>query len=368
VALRQAALTVLLRYIVTEQFRILLLTLGALGGIHLAITGLDKLRTFTSHGASAGALLKYLMLELPLTIYQVLPFSLLMATVIGLGMLSGRSEITAMRAAGISVQRVVMPLLLVGLLASLLLWWAGIGMLPAAGAAAERVLVSVKPPGDGESPILAASEQVWFRTAEGAFYGIRSADLVEGILWGVRIVEMDGNGGVARMITADRMVWQDNFWFLEHGRVIRSTPEGLRLTPFEHTPSPLIRPPQALGEISVHPENLNSRRLSRYVERLAQDGYNALPYRVDLAARGAFPFLCFIMVLVAIPFGLTPPRSHSLARGVGICLVITVAFWMFYSLSLSLGRAGVLPALLSAWLPVASFAAWGSYRLLGIRQ
>ncbi|MDH5527789.1 MAG: LPS export ABC transporter permease LptG [Nitrospirota bacterium] len=356
---------VLMRYVAGEQVRVLLLTVAALGGVDFTISALDKMRGFTGHDAAAGTMLQYLLLGIPKILYEVLPFSLLIATVLGLGMLSGRSEITAMRAAGIGLTRVAMPLLLVGGLFTLLMLWAGMGFVPQANATGQRIMAAVKHGDSGA--VLNQGDQVWFRSGEGVFFGIQSADVVEGIMWGVRIMELDGKGGVSRLITARRMVWDNNRWTLEDGRVVRDTADGLRLTTFETRLSPLDRPPHLLGDVAVHPDNLTSERLARYVARLTQDGYNATPYRVDLAARGAFPFVALVMVLVAIPFGLTPPRSHGLARGIGICLLIALVFWLFYSMSLALGRTGVLAPALSAWLPVAVFAALGAYRLLGVR-
>jgi lipopolysaccharide export system permease protein len=123
-----------------------------------------------------------------------------------------------------------------------------------------------------------------------------------------------------------------------------------------------------LGDVSVPQYELSYKRLGDYIERLKADGYDARDYQMAQAQRLAYPFAAFIMVLMAIPHGLTPPRSHNLSKGIAISLGLALGFWLLYSLSVALGRAGLMPPLAAAWLPLAICAAYGTNRLLAVKQ
>ena len=356
-----------MRYMMGEQVRILLLTLAALGGVHLSISVLDKLRTFLSHDAGFFVILQYFALELPKIVSEVVPFALLIATVVGLGALSARSEITAMRAAGVGILKLVTPLVLVGLLVSLAFAWASMSFIPRANHLSGRVYQQIVA-GASDAAVFSRN-RIWFRADSQTLFGIRTADLQAGEMWGIRILETDGDGGIRRLTTAEQMHYLDGVWQLKNAKVMEGGRGEVRAPARHDTMSaPLMRPPEALGQVSVPHYELSYKRLSRYIQRLKADGYAASAHEVDLARRLAFPFSSLIMVLVAIPYGLTPPRNHSLARGVGIALTIALAYWLLYSLSLALGRAEMLPPLASGWLPIAVFAAYGVYRLMAVRQ
>ncbi len=354
----------LVRYVLSEQFKVLLLTLGTLVGINLAVAVLDKLRRFLAIDADFSTMLQYFALGLPKVTAEVMPFALLIATVVALGGLSARSEITAMRAAGISVVRVVVPLLGLGLLVSLVMAWASLSLVPHANGLAQRVMDRAS-----NQPVMFSRDRMWFKAAENTIFGIRSADPDGTTMWGVRILQTDGNGRITRLTQANKMVFSEGRWQLHQGRhVAAMQDDSLKLVPFASAPAPLARPPQALGNISVPHNQLSYGRLADYIDRLKADGYATRNYEVELARRIAYPFAAFIMVLVAIPHGITPPRSHNLSKGIGVSLLIATVFWLLYSLSLALGRAALLPPLAAAWLPLAVFAAYGINRLLTVRQ
>jgi lipopolysaccharide export system permease protein len=358
-------MSVLARYVAREQLRLLALCLGALASVHFVVDMLDNLRGLLARGVPWDAIGEHFVLGIPRIVAEVVPFAFLVATVLSLGTLSARSEVIAMRAAGFSVHRIAVPLLGIGLMASLILGWAGLTFVPRANALAERVLTT---PGGGPGNALFLRDSIWFRAGRDTVYGVRTADPEARVLQGVRILETDGEGRVVRLTTARRMVFHEDAWLLLKGRVIEPDGDDVRLIPFDTRPAPLDRPPEALGEVQVREAALSYGRLSRYVRRLTEDGYDATRYKVELAARLSYPFACLVIVLVAIPHGLTSPRGRGLARGLGISLVVAGAYWLLHSLALALGKTGALPPQAAAWTAVAVFAAYGMYRLLSVRQ
>ncbi|MFQ5508593.1 MAG: LPS export ABC transporter permease LptG [Leptospirillia bacterium] len=357
---------VLLRYIAVQHAKTLALVLAGLSVIHLTVRAVEKLRVLLGHEHPAIALIQFVALSLPGAVSVVTPFALLLSTILALGALASRSEIIAMRAAGFGIHRLALPLLGIGLLASLILLWASYALVPKADALAGRILAEASDPRSGSPTFL--HDRLWFRTEGNAVFGVASADMQAGVMSGVRILELDGKGRVQRLTTARRMVFGKDGWFLEDGRIAGDDDGGLAVHGFSRRPAPLSRPPGELGNLSVRHEHVSVSDLSRYIRRLEDDGYDATPYRASLASRMAMPFACLVMVLVAIPYGLILPRGKGIARGIATGLAIALCFWLLISMSTALGRSGTLPAVPAAWLPLAIFSAWGAYRLMAVRQ
>jgi lipopolysaccharide export system permease protein len=114
------------------------------------------------------------------------------------------------------------------------------------------------------------------------------------------------------------------------------------------------------------PEEMTYAQLSGYVRELRRKGYEAWGYETDLHAKIAYPLLNILISMLAIPFALRSPRSGGVWRSIGLGLLVGFACWVVLSTSLSLGRKGVLPALLAAWLPGVLFAGSGAALFRGV--
>ncbi len=87
-----------------------------------------------------------------------------------------------------------------------------------------------------------------------------------------------------------------------------------------------------------------------------------------MASRTSLPFIGLIMMLIGIPSGLIGGQRAGVAKGIGACLLIALAYWLVFSVSISLGRGGVLSPFLAAWLPNITFGSVGSLLFLHMRQ
>ena len=88
--------------------------------------------------------------------------------------------------------------------------------------------------------------------------------------------------------------------------------------------------------------------LRRHIADLKASGFNWLPLAVELQRKIAFPFVTVVMTLLAVPFGVTTGRRGAL-YGIGIGIVIALAYWIVSSVFVALGSAGLLPPFLAAW-------------------
>jgi len=151
----------------------------------------------------------------------------------------------------------------------------------------------------------------------------------------------------------------DGSWELHRGeeRILTNPPS---VAPFE---TRTYRFPETIAGFldgETPPEEMTYSQLSGYVEELRRKGYEARRHETDLEAKIAYPLLNVLIAMLAIPFALRGPRAGGLWRSIGLGLLVGFACWIVLSASLSLGKKGIFPPLLAAWLPGALFVGTGA--------
>ena len=97
-------------------------------------------------------------------------------------------------------------------------------------------------------------------------------------------------------------------------------------------------------------------------DQVREQGDACLP-RGALQRKAAFPFVTFVMTLLAVPFGVTTGRRGAL-YGIGLGAVIALLYWLVMSVFIAVGKAGLLPPVLAAWTPNIIVTACAAYLML----
>ncbi len=198
--------------------------------------------------------------------------------------------------------------------------------------------------------------------------GIRLADVLSAqvvdtasrALQGFQYLEIDRNFRLLRRI--DARVAESNaggMWTLRDGRERRFDGD-LQAVPFTEKTYGFRDTIQGFLDGETSPEEMTYEKLSGYIRDSKAKGYDVRRYEVDLHAKLSYPLLNIIVALIAIPLALRTPRSGGVWRSIGAGLLVGFFCWMALSASLSLGRRGMLPPLVAAWLPDALFAFAGA--------
>jgi lipopolysaccharide export LptBFGC system permease protein LptF len=111
---------------------------------------------------------------------------------------------------------------------------------------------------------------------------------------------------------------------------------------------------------------MNYQELDRYITELSASGVDVVPLRVSLARKLSFPLVTLILTLIAIPFAVTTGR-HGTLYGVGIGIMLAIAYWVVISVFSAFGSAGLLSPGLAAWAPNVLFGGSAVYLLLTVR-
>lgn len=360
-------MSIISRYILKEYLKFFSMTLSILSLVYLTIEFLEKIRKFSERNAEPLLVLQYFVYKVPRIVFDIAPLAVLIATLLTLGLFSKNNEITAFKSSGISILRLTMPLVMFGFFLSGLLFFLNGGLIPSTFKKA-KTIQEVKIEKRNEEGNL-VQNKIWLRLDSRTVLNIELVEPDQNRLRGVDLYYLGSDFSLPEMIEAEALTYRDGSWYLSNGlrRVFRA--DGtVQVDRFDEQLIPLNKKPQDLRQAAVFPEEMTYRKLQSYIDRLSADGLDATRYRVDLLGRQAFPFVNLMMVLVAIPFALYDRRTAGVAKGAAFSLALALAYWLVFSISISLGHTDVLPPWLAAWGANFLFLGIGSYLLLNVKQ
>ena len=314
----------------------------------------------------------YLLNLIPFILYNVTPLCSLVAVLITFGALSRSSEITAMKATGVSLYRVVTPVLLVAAVLSVLLFAFDESYLPAANRRQEALLSSIK--GKPAQTFLRPDRKWMSGQTSGSgqptriFY-YQAFDPVRNSFANITVFEFQpGTFTLSRRIYAESAHWDAaaGHWEFENGweRVFANGDTVTNYHNFQESSFGEIHETPVYFKKEERPsQEMSYSELSNYIHDLQQSGFDTTPLRVQLNRKLAYPLLTLVMAILAVPFSLLTGKRGGLA-GIGAAVALAILWYVLAGISENLGNVNSLPAVLAAWSPDLLFAMAGSYLLL----
>jgi LPS export ABC transporter permease LptG len=316
--------------------------------------------------------MSYLVFLSPSVIEYLTPPSILIASLLAFGLLTKTSETVALKAAGMSVYRMSLPVLITGL--GLVLWtaaWQNV-ITPAANKTQDRLRYYIK---HGH---FAPEQAAWTSTLEGHWvfgqhnrvFHFRQFHKTTSQFRDLRIFDLDSKFAVVRRVEAALACWDvpQQKWILHDARVWEFLGEKVAGSHRSHLlPLGLEETPAYFQQEIKKPEFMSKAELRHSISVLEQSGLDVTELRVALAQRVAFPFTCLVMALVGIPFGFTLGRKGALV-GIGFGLVLGLLYWMGLGLFGQLGRYEYVSVWLAGWSLNGLFGVVGLYVLFRWRS
>ena len=354
------------RYLIRQY--LLFLGIGTMIAVVL-IAVVDLLQTldrFLRVKPPLTTILEHFLYRIPGELYKGLPMIVLIATVFLFLSLTRQRELDALKAAGISLYRVSLPVLLVAGLMSVFAVLFQETLLPEINARSDEVdRVKIR----GQLPRhLQRQTQIWYRSSDTRFFRMALLDPVGKSMEGLTVVEISPDFRLKERLDAHEAQWTPEGWQLSDGVFRRVGPQH-RITsePFD---SRLMGMPEHIDDfiqVQNAPDTMSFLELRAYVTKLREGGHRVTRYLVQLYSKLSFPLVHVIMALVAIPFALVSPRSGGRATGIGVAIVIAVGYWIVHSVALAFAQADLLPAALAAWTANIVFAGIGTALFLSAR-
>jgi LPS export ABC transporter permease LptF/LPS export ABC transporter permease LptG len=365
-------------YVARDYARVLLLGVVGLLGVFYIATLIDLIDKLFRGETTTAMLLRYFFFQTPQYLYYVIPMAVLLAVLVTVGVLTRNSELTVMRACGISLYRTVAPLVVFGLAASVLLFTLEERVLASANREADRLNRAIR----GLPPQMSVLDRQWVAGTAGEMYRFDHFDpgndrftrlwvyQLDPKAWGLQSITFAEWAVPAHLSTPEGT---EHVWIGEQGWIREfagpSNGDGprdlVRYVPFERQRLHL----DAAGYFKAEApdaEMMTYRQLSDYIGQLQSSGSYAARYVVSLQRKIAFPFVTFVMTMLAIPFAVMTGRRGAL-YGVGVGIVMAIVYWVALSLFGALGEGGVLTPILAAWAPNVLFGAAALYMILTVR-
>ncbi len=352
-------------YVTKLYLRVFALAFVGMLVIFYVATFIDLSDKLFKGQATGRMLLEYFAYSTPQYVYYLLPLAVLIATLVTVGLLTKTSELVVMKACGVSLYRVALPLLVCGAVGSAALFGIEETVLGRANRKAQQLNHLIR---GGSARTFDVLNRQWVVGREGRLYHYVFFDPRRREMNGLSIYEFAADRWqVASRLYAGQATFRNGRWTAANGwgRQFDAASRVAAYTPFQQQQIALESADYFVTE-QPDADRMGFAELRRYVDDLQTSGFNITPYQVALQRKVSFPFVTLIMTLIAVPFAVTTGRGGAL-YGIGIGIVLALGYWLLFSLFAAIGTAGMLSPTLAAWSPNIVFAAGAAYLLLTVR-
>jgi LPS export ABC transporter permease LptG len=333
------------RYVVRTYGRVIGLSCLGLMGLFYIATFLDKSERIFKGDASLGRVLELLVFMTPQFVYYVIPLAVLLGVLVTFGLLARSSELTVMKACGISLYRISLPIIALSFVGSGILLALEQRVLATANRNAEAADRDIRGlPQQNLNPL----NRRWIVARDGSIYHYAFFDAPRLTLTSLSIYQPAADAWqLASLTHAATAEHRGATWVGRNGWVRDYTQGTARFEAFQ-TRSLDMEPPDYFGTGAPDAVLMTVPELRAHIHELSDSGVNVVPLQVELQRKIAFPFVTVVMSLLAIPFGVTTGRRGAL-YGIGIGVVIALSYWIILHVFLAIGGAGLLPPVLAGW-------------------
>jgi len=344
--------SILTRYVLRRFFFLALFTGLASLLIFVTVDLMENLDKFIDTGTPAGEIVRYYLLYVPQILYLISPVILLLTTVFTLGGLVRASEVTAMKASGVSPARLLRLLGLWGAVSSALVFMLGETLVTQT--ARERMAIYRERIRKQPSTLQTNSGRIYFQNDSTSMFTLENYNFDEER--GQRAVFLRfEDGRLARRFDAHQVVRDSTGWKLVAGVERRLRPT-LAVTEFAERPLPELRlDPLDIQSLQAAPEEMNRAELRDFIARQRGAGARVSRWEVNARAKVASPLANLVIVLFGVPIALRRNRAGAML-GFGLSLLCAFAYYGIQVVCQNMGYKELLDPLVAAWIPNLLFA------------
>ena len=354
------------RYIIRKYLAIFALIFVGLVSVSVIVTFFERIDNVYAHDKPLSLFFQYIWARVPEFAFFILPVTALTATLLALGILTKFNEVTAMKACGISLYRLIFPVLFMALAASLSAFYLQERILPRANNKAEEIWNRIN---DAPSRSYSYLNRHWVLGRDKSrLYHYDFFDPGRSVFSRLSVFDIDlASWTLAGRTYAEKAVLAGETLRMQDGwarRFSGDLAEGYQTT--AETEMPGIERKDYFLKEWKEPSQMTYAELRAYTAEVADMGFDTTRFRVDLHGKIAFPFVCLVMTLLGVPFAFSMGRKGALV-GIGLSVVIAMIYWGAIGVFRSLGYVGYLAPFLAAWTPNLVFGLAGIYLLFRLR-
>jgi len=343
------------------------LIMGSLTVLSLIFTIFELLGDILKSQVSPWVVGEYLLNVTPFFLYNTAQYGVLLSVLITLGLMQRSNEVTAMKATGISIYRIIVPVLVAAVMVSVGLFLSDQLYLPHTNKRQDALLNKIKgrPPQTYLNP-----SRKWIFGQNSTIFYYQLFDSDRNQFGDLSVFKFQPNTfQLLGRIYANRAQWDGSLkrWVCAQGweRSFQGPAIDEYRTYDVSTFSSVNEPPEYFKKEVKQSLEMNYEQLRRYIYDLQQSGFEVVKLKVQLQKKIAFPIVTFVMGVLAIPFALSA-RKRGAVAGVATAIGIAVIYTVVSGLFESMGNISSLPPVLAAWSPDVIFALVGGYLVLKV--
>jgi len=354
-------------YVLRDFFVYLGMILSTFLVLILVFTLFELLGDILRNRVPAIVVAEYLLNVTPYLLYNAAPLVMLLAVLVTFGMMQRSNEITAIKATGTSIYRIVTPVVIAAAILATGLFAADQLYLPHTNKRQEALHNEIK--GKPAQTYL-RPDRKWIFGQNNDIYYYQYFDTDRDQFDNITVFQLDkASFTVTRRIHAERAHWADNLnqWEYERGWERTLDVSAMRnYRPFEVATFPDLpeTPSYFKKEVKQYTE-MNYEELRRYIRDLQQSGFDVVRLRVELNKKLSYPLITLIMAVLAIPFALSSGKRGAVA-GIAVAVGVAVFYTVMSRLFEAMGEVNQLPPALAAWSPDLIFMLVGGYLILKV--
>lgn len=354
------------RYIIRKYMAIFTLVFLSMLAVFIIITFFERIDNVYEHNKPLALFFEFLWYKNPEFIHTVLPVTALAASLLSLGLLTKSNEITAMKACGISLYRVILPVVLLAGVVSFVSFYLQENVLPYSNRKAEEIWnrINDRPPRS-----YSYLDRRWVMGKDrNRIFHYRYFDPIATAFSQITIYDIDPETwSLKRRVYADKgFLKENNLLLVDYWH--REFEEDFPLNFVRKDKMNLVLSEDRSYFLKEwkEPDQMRYGELRQYIRRIEERGFETVRFKVDLHYKISFPLASLIMVLIGIPFAFSMGKRGTLV-GIGLSIMIAMVYWGAIAIFRSLGYANFLDTLLSAWGPSLVFGLTGLYLLFTLR-
>ena len=354
-------MTTIDRYLLKEIFKHFGIVLIAAVGIYLSVDFFENLDKFMNAGLPIRRIATFFLFKLPLIAAQITPVGILLAVLITFGLMNKNNEIIAMKSGGMSVYHFLRPILFMGLIISVFLFFVSEILVPITISKVNEIWrQEVK-----KYTITSTRKNIWFKGRNSISY-ISYFNPKDRSISGITINFFDEHFRLIRRVDAEKGVYKQGYWVFYDimEQVLNQETESYDVEFLNQKNEFIDFLPEDLKRVAKKSEEMNIRELYNYIQDVEAEGYDATPYQVDFHGKFALPVACLILCVIGTGITL---RKNTM-RGISVTIIygigVVFVYWISHSFCLSLGYGGILSPIIAAWISNFIFACFGGFNLL----
>ncbi|MCZ4303168.1 LPS export ABC transporter permease LptG [Zoogloeaceae bacterium G21618-S1] len=352
---------ILRRYLAREIIGATFMVLLAFLGLFAFFDFINELDSIGKDGYQVHHALVYVALILPGRVYELMPIAVLIGSLFALTTLARHSEITVMRASGLSTSRLLRELSLIGSLFVVLTFVFGEYVAPPAEKAAQQWRLTAT----GSTVSNELRSGLWVRDGH-RFINVQSLT-PQRELQGIRIYEFDDKLTLRTISDAKHGLFVEGAgWRLTDIAQTIFEADRTRVATLDELSWASELTPEVLSVLMVTPERMSVTTLYAYLRHLIDNNQKTDRYEIALWKKIVYPFAVLVMMALALPFAYTHDRMGGVSVKVFAGIMLGVAFHLLNGLFSNLGVINAWPPAVAALAPSTLFLIAAAVMLHGV--